>query len=76
MEIDNEYILYQLGRNIRFKRQKNHYSQIKLAELCEINQSAISDYENAKDNMTFLTLARIAKALGISPEELLRGVEI
>jgi len=57
--------------NLRTARRLKDITQAQLAELSGVDQRTISDIERgANRNPSWETVARIAKALGVSPEEL------
>ena len=64
-----------IGNNIREVRLGLGYSQEKLANMCEISNSTLSAYENSKKIPNLITIAKIAKALGVSIERLFYGDE-
>lgn len=64
----------QLGRRIVYLRQERHLSQLSLAYEANLSKSYLSDLENGRRNPSLEILNRLAKALGISLEELFRGV--
>jgi transcriptional regulator with XRE-family HTH domain len=61
-----------LGQNVRKFRQRLKWSQEKLAERADMHWTFISGVERAKYNISLDSLARIAKALGRRPYELLK----
>ena len=61
-----------LGQNVRKFRQKLGLSQEALAERADMHWTFISGVERAKYNISLDSLARIAKALGRRPYELLK----
>lgn len=61
-----------LGKNVKFYRFKNNYTQEKLAELCDISPRYLSDIENYKGNIPLDTLEIIAYYLKIEPYILLK----
>ena len=62
-----------IGINIREVRTGLGYSQDKLAKKCEMSSSTLSAYENSKKTPNLITIAKIAKALGVSIERLYYG---
>ena len=64
-----------IGSNIREVRLGMGYSQEKLANMCEMSNSTLSAYENSKKIPNLITIAKIAKALGVSIERLYYGDE-
>ncbi|MCR5518628.1 MAG: helix-turn-helix domain-containing protein [Lachnospiraceae bacterium] len=65
----------QIGGNIKEIRVGLGYSQEKLAKMCAISNSTLSAYENSKKTPNLITIAKIAKALGVSIERLYYGDE-
>lgn len=64
-----------IGANIKKERTKKGYSQDYLGGLCDIANTAISNYENGKKNPSLDTIAIIAKRLDISIDQLYYGDE-
>ena len=62
----------QLGQNLKRIRTKKGISQGDIARELEVSRGYISTIENGKTNPTLSTIARIAKALGVSNDELLK----
>ena len=60
-----------VSRNVRAERQKKGISQEALADLCGLHRTYIGAVERAERNITLQTLAKLADALGISPQRLL-----
>ena len=65
----------QLGMRIKYLRQKRKWSQEDLALSSNINRNYISDLENGRRNPSLEILERITIALGITLEELFKGIE-
>lgn len=61
-----------VGLNIQDLRRARKLSQEELADLCQVHQTYLSGVETGKRNPSLLVLERIATALGVDPEELLR----
>ena len=59
-----------VGTKIRTLRTKARLTQVQLAELAGLPQSHISRIENAEHTATYLTLQKIAKALGVEVGEI------
>ncbi len=64
----------QLGKRIKFLRLQKNWSQEDLALEAEVNKNYISDLERGTRNPTLRIIDKIAKALDVSLETLLRGV--
>lgn len=65
-------IFKQLGENLKKIRAKRKLSQGALARLLEVDKGYISNIENGKKNPTLATIERLANALGVSVDELLK----
>jgi transcriptional regulator with XRE-family HTH domain len=61
--------------NLRQQRLKRDLSQESLGELCGLHRTEISLLERAGREPRLSTIVRIARALRITPAELLRGVK-
>lgn len=71
MNISEENFIINLGVHIKKLREKNGFSQQKLADYCGIPRNQISRIERAEVNTGIKTLIRIANALDIELTELL-----
>ena len=65
----------QLGMRIRYLREKRGYSQLDFAVEAGINRNYLCDLEAGRRNPTLDILDKIAQALGITLEELFKGIE-
>ena len=65
-------ISVQLGKNMKRIRAKKKMSQGDIARTLEVDRGYISNIENGKKNPTLATVAKIANALRVSPDELLK----
>lgn len=61
-----------LGENLKKVRAKKKLSQGALARLLGVDKGYISNIENGKKNPTLATIERLAEALGISIDSLLK----
>ncbi|MBP9782418.1 MAG: helix-turn-helix transcriptional regulator [Candidatus Pacebacteria bacterium] len=61
-----------LATNLKKIRTEKDLTQSELAIKLNVDKSFISNIENGKSNPTIATVANIAKALGISSEELIK----
>ena len=61
-----------VGLNIQELRRARKLSQEELADMSKVHQTYLSGVETGKRNASLLVLERIAAALGVDPEELLR----
>ncbi len=62
-----------IGKNIRDARKKINMTQDQLAKESDVKQTQLSSFENGKNTPGLFTLARIAKALNKSIDELFYG---
>jgi transcriptional regulator with XRE-family HTH domain len=61
-----------LGENMKRVRAKKKLSQGALARILEVDKGYISNIENGKKNPTLATIQRLADALGVSADELIK----
>jgi len=61
-----------VGLNIQDLRRAKKLSQEELADMCKVHQTYLSGVETGKRNPSLLVLERIAVALGVDAEELVR----
>ena len=54
-------------------RKRKGMTQAQLAELAGITRVTVARYETTDRNPRFTTIKRLARALGVSPAELLEG---
>jgi transcriptional regulator with XRE-family HTH domain len=59
------------GRNVKSMRKAAGFTQDAFADLAGLTRSYMSDIENARRNPTLMVVAKIAKALNVSPSSLL-----
>ena len=64
-EYEAEVKAYLIGEAIKKAREEKHLTQAQLGEMAGVQRSQISKIESGK-NVTFATIARIFKAMGIS----------
>jgi transcriptional regulator with XRE-family HTH domain len=64
-----------LGREIRRRRTALGWTQERLAEAARITPHYLSTIETGRRDPSISTVMAIAKALGVSPGELVGGVE-
>src|SRR3989338_8303162 len=62
----------QLGKNMKRIRAKKKMSQGDIARALEVDRGYISNIENGKKNPTLATIQKLADALGVSADELLK----
>lgn len=61
-----------LGLNLKKIRTKKGISQGDIARELEVSRGFISTIENGKTNPTLATIAKLAKAVGVSVDELFK----
>jgi len=72
LSVREETYIKRLGKRIVQLRKERNMMQIELATLLNIEDSALRRIESGRTNPTIKTLLRIADALDISIEELIR----
>ena len=63
------------GLNVRKTREAKAFTQERLAEKADLDPTYISGIERGVRNPSFLSIIRIAKALGTTVAELSNGVD-
>ena len=63
------------GEVLRSLRKKQKLTQEDLAERCDSDRVVVSNWENGKRVPLITTVFRIAKALELSPSELIKEIE-
>lgn len=61
-----------LGQNMKRIRMKKSMSQGDIARALEVDRGYISNIESGKKNLTLATIQKLANALGVSADELLK----
>ena len=61
-----------LGKNLKRIRTQKGISQGDIARTLKVGRSFITNIENGKTNPTLATIANLAKAIGVSTDELLK----
>ena len=67
-----EDLLKDFGNRVKQLRLGKNLSQEKLSQVCDIDRTYISGVERGIRNVSLLNIARLAKALDVSPSELLK----
>ena len=62
------------GRNVRRRREEQGLSQEKLATKAGVDRAFLSSIESGTRNPGVLTVAKLAKVLGVSISALMEGV--
>lgn len=61
-----------LGKNLKRIRTAKGISQGEIGRILGVDKGFISNIENGKTNPTLATITKLAKALGVSSDELLK----
>ena len=67
--------LKKFGKQVRQLRKALGLSQEDLAELTDLHRTYIGGIERGERNVALINIVRLAKALNVSPSELLKGIE-
>jgi len=67
-------ILIKFGERVREERHKQKLSQEELASKAGVHRTYIGMIERAEKNITLENIEKVAKALGISISNLLKGL--
>lgn len=68
-------VLAALGQNVRRRREARELTQEKLAERAGLDPTYISGIERGLRNPGIKNVAKLAKALGFTTAELVKGVD-
>jgi transcriptional regulator with XRE-family HTH domain len=68
-------VLAAFGSNVRKAREAKDFTQEKLAEKADLDQTYISGIERGLRNPSVVSIVRIAKALGTTVSEISKGIE-
>ncbi|MBN2019980.1 MAG: helix-turn-helix transcriptional regulator [Sedimentisphaerales bacterium] len=68
--------LQRLGKTIRAARKARGWSQEEFAYRCDLDRSYIGGIERGERNISILTLCKIAKALGLNVNSLVKGLPL
>ena len=61
-----------LGKNLKRIRTEKDISQVDVARLLGVSRGFVSNIESGKTNPTLATIVRLANAVGVSSNELLK----
>jgi XRE family transcriptional regulator, regulator of sulfur utilization len=61
-----------LGENLKRIRMEKGISQGDIARSLDVSRGFVSNIENGKTNPTLATIAKLAQAIGVSSDELLK----
>jgi transcriptional regulator with XRE-family HTH domain len=71
---DEEYLI-KLGKKIKEIQLSNNISQVELANNCDFEKSNMNRIEAGRANTTIITLRKIATALNIKVEDIIRDLD-
>lgn len=66
--------LIRFGENVRNRREELRWTQERLAEKADLDQTFISGIERGTRNPTIITVNKLSKALKTSASELCEGI--
>jgi transcriptional regulator with XRE-family HTH domain len=69
-------ILAVLGRNVKSYRARLEWTQEDLARQAGINRSYLAGIESGRRNTSARTIEKLARALGVSPADLLEATDV
>lgn len=67
-------VFQQIGQRIRQERTRQRFTQEQLAEMAGVNESYIGQIERGAKNPSLESIIKIANALGVSLDYILRDV--
>ena len=71
--VEEQQFFKNIGFKVQFFRKKCDMSQFQLAEKADLSQATIGHLESTNVHViSLVSLYRIAKALGVSPDQLLK----
>ena len=67
-------VLKEFGRRVRELRKSQGFSQEAFADRCGLDRTYVGGIERGERNVALRNIEVIAKAIGVSIEELMKGV--
>lgn len=67
--------LKKFGEYVLKLRKARNLSQEQLAELAGLHRNYIGGIERGERNVALVNIVRLAKALGVSPSDLIKGID-
>ena len=67
-------LMREIGARIRESRESSNISQRRFAMMIGMNRTYLSGVENGSRNISITNLQKIANGLGVTLEDLLRGL--
>ena len=71
MNLDDRRFLRQVGRRVRGLRRARGLTQAALGERCGLHRTFVGSVERGERNVAVLSLRRMARALRVTPADLL-----
>ena len=68
-------LLLKLGASVRQRSERLGFSQEAFASKCGVHRTYVGKVERGEQNVSMVSLARIAKGLGVPVSELIREAE-
>ncbi len=62
------------GKKVRELREKQGWSQEKLAEIADLHRNYVGNVERGEQNISIDNIEKIAHALGVKPAKLFDGI--
>jgi transcriptional regulator with XRE-family HTH domain len=62
------------AQNLKRQRERRGLSQEALGALCDLHRTEVSRLERADRDPRLATIVKLARALGVTPGELLEGI--
>jgi transcriptional regulator with XRE-family HTH domain len=71
---DEDALKLKFGERLRNLRKERKLSQEEFAELSQLHRTYIGGIERGERNVSLVNIVQLARALEITPSELLRGI--
>jgi transcriptional regulator with XRE-family HTH domain len=71
---NRDRVKLQFGERLRSLRKERELSQEEFAELTQLHRTYIGGIERGERNVSLINIVQIAHALGITPSQLLEGL--
>jgi transcriptional regulator with XRE-family HTH domain len=68
------HVTKQFGARLREQRQARGWTLEQLAERVELHWTYVGSIERGERNVSLVNIVRLAKAVGVDPGELVRGL--
>ena len=71
-----EEILHKFGQRLTILRKEKNLSVMELASAAGLRSQQVMQIEDGKVNLLFTTILSLARGLEISPDELLKSIDL